>query len=153
MTNPVSAVWQGVQTAFLRFPALMMNATGLIMIGELGMRTLENLPIVPAMQFNVDRNSFFGKMNTRISPYVQPVIEHVHLRPFGARNENNEYQLATKTLLISACVSIVFSNFTLEFVRLTSGNLPSIYNRVLQYISPFRFASEGHPLVRRFLGY
>ncbi len=107
-------------TGLIRVPAFMANCTAILMVGELAIRGLSQTLTVLGFQQKDD--SFISK--------AAETITQSGIRPYKTWDAGH---LVVSTVAFAA-LGIVGS----EFVRVSSGTAPSIYNNILTFLGPLR---------------
>jgi len=107
-------------TGLVRIPAFMANCTAILMVGELAIRGLTST--ISAFGFKPDDDSWISTASKKINGSG--------VRPY---NTYTNQQLVTAAIGFAA-LGIIGS----EFVRVTGGQTPQIYNNILAFLGPIR---------------
>lgn len=113
-------------TGLVRIPAIMSNCVAVMMVGELAIRGLsETLSYV----------GFQPKDESWLTKTAKSINES-GVRPF---KDMSARELAIKAVAFAA-LGIIGS----EFVRVTGGRAPGVYNSVLSFLGPLRLDSNPY---------
>lgn len=124
LTSVVSFTMNGL----VRVPALLTNCAAISVAGELAIRALSGTAYYVGIEFRKG-----GPLE-----WVATKFSETHIRSYQNKKDFPWTNLLQKFAIFSA-LSIV-SN---EFARVVCGDLPPIYNRVLEYLGPFLIRPKG----------
>lgn len=113
-------------TGLIRIPAIMSNCVAVLMVGELAIRGLS------------ETISFFG-FQPKDDSWLTKTAKNINesgVRPFK--------DMPAKELTIKAIAFAALGVVGSEFVRVTGGRAPGVYNNVLSFLGPLRLNSNPY---------